>query len=212
MEKPSSRDMAINNIYNEFIVTAGKVKETNPDKYAWMCGWLDKHNQYKRFEMLLAKVKDGDRILDIGCGGGEMVQYLADNKLQVGYSGIDVNPNYIKIARAKFPTNQFIQSNGFDLEPDDYDWAVASGIFTVETTTTYLLWFVGFVMEKLVNVGFAFNLLVNNPYQGLINYNPDEIKRLLSERFPNYKIEIVTGYLPDDFTVYITKNGSVRKG
>jgi cyclopropane fatty-acyl-phospholipid synthase-like methyltransferase len=205
MEMQLNRDFVLNAVYNQYIQTASDVEETNPDKYAWMCGWIDKHNQYKRFELLLAKVKKKDSILDIGCGTGDMVQYLSEHNMPVKYKGIDVNENYLQIAKKRYPNGDFQHSNGWGLPPNNYDWAVASGIFTIVTNTTYLLWYVGFIMEKLVNKGFAFNLLTNNPYEGLINYNPEEMKRQLVERFPDYKIEIVTGYLPDDFTVYVTK-------
>ena len=205
MEMQLSRDLVLNKIYDQYIAGVVDVDDTNPDKYAWMCGWLDKHNQYKRFEMLLAKVEDKDCIVDIGCGVGEMVNYLIEHNRDNGYIGVDVNPTYIATAKKRHPTSDFQISNGWNLPINNCDWAVASGIFTVMTHMTYLLWYVGFVMERLVNKGFAFNLLTNNPYDGLINYNPDEMKKILTERFPDYKIEIVTGYLPDDFTVYVTK-------
>lgn len=205
MEHHSNKNVTLNNIYNQYIISASELDETDPDKYACMCGWLDKHNQHKRFELLLAKVKKNDRVLDIGCGGGEMVKYINENKLKVSYVGIDVNPNYLKIATLRYPKSKFEESNGWNLAPNNYDWAVASGIFTVEVDVTYLLWYVAYVMDRLVSKGFAFNLLTNNPYEGLINYEPDEVLVLLQERFPDYKIEIITGYLPDDFTVYVTK-------
>lgn len=205
MENQLSRDNYLNNVYNEYIVSASEVDEQNPDKYAWMCGWLDRNNQHKRFEMLLSKVKKNDTILDIGCGGGEMVKYLQEHTLKNRYTGIDINPNYITIAKAKYPHKKFKVSNGFNVGGGSYDWAVASGIFTVDTSMTYLLWYVGFIMARVVNKGFAFNLLFETPYDGLIAYNPEEIRKVLEERFPEYKIEIVTGYLPDDFTVYVTK-------
>jgi SAM-dependent methyltransferase len=206
MEQYSNRDVVINNFYNEFIGQVSTVEETNPNKYAWLCGWSDKSNQYKRFEVLTKiGVKKNDTILDIGCGGGELVNYLKTKRLKVDYVGIDINPYYLQIARTRYPNNEFLSSNGWDLTTQDYDWAIASGIFTLETNITYILWYIGFIMERLVRKGFAFNLLNNKAPEGLVSYDPDAVKTAIEDRFPEYKVEIVDGYLPDDFTVYVKK-------
>lgn len=206
MEQYSNRDIIINSIYNEFILEASQLEDDNPNKYAWLCGWVDKKNQYKRFEILTKiGVKKNDSILDIGCGVGELVKYLNIKKLAVNYVGIDINPSYIQIAKERFPDSTFLNSNGWEMVISDFDWALASGVFTLETNMTYILWYVGFVMERLVRKGFAFNLL-HTAVDGLIAYKQDEVKRALEDRFPNYSIEIVDGYLTDDFTVYV-KNG-----
>lgn len=206
MEQYSNRDLIINGFYNNFIAQIGGVDEENPDKYAWICGWSDKHNQYKRFEILSKiGIKNKDAVLDIGCGGGEFIQYCKDADLKVNYVGIDINPYYLKIAQVKFPEHTFINSNGWDLTSNDYDWAVASGVFTLEANPTYILWYVGFIMERLVNKGFAFNLLNSKAPEGLVSYDPEDIVSKLTDRFPEYKIEVVDGYLDDDFTIYVKK-------
>lgn len=206
MEQYSNRDELINGFYNNFIAQIGDVEETNPDKYAWLCGWSDKHNQYKRFEMLTKiGIKNKDVVLDIGCGGGEFVQYCKEKKLKIDYVGIDINPFYLRIAKTKYPKSVFVMSNGWDLTSADYDWAIASGIFTLEANLTYILWYVGYIMDRLVKKGFAFNLLNNKAPEGLVSYDPQDTLAALRDRFPEYKIEIIDGYLPDDFTVHVIK-------
>ena len=44
------------------------------------------------------RAADGDRILDLGCGPGRVVEYLPAG---VEYVGIDLNPDYIANARAR---------------------------------------------------------------------------------------------------------------
>jgi SAM-dependent methyltransferase len=43
--------------------------------------------------------RDGDRILDLGCGPGSLVEYLPP---VIDYVGVDLNPDYIASARARF--------------------------------------------------------------------------------------------------------------
>lgn len=42
--------------------------------------------------------RPGDRILDIGCGPGNMFPFLPETK----YTGFDMNPNYIAAARSRY--------------------------------------------------------------------------------------------------------------
>ena len=51
-------------------------------------------------------VKNGDRILDVGCGNGRLYQ-LFDN-LSIDYVGLDQSKNLLAEARKKFPSAQFI--------------------------------------------------------------------------------------------------------
>src|SRR5579862_1980805 len=45
-----------------------------------------------------------DKILDIGCGSGNMVPYLPDTE----YVGFDSNPDYIAQAQRSFPRVHFL--------------------------------------------------------------------------------------------------------
>lgn len=50
------------------------------------------------------KAKEGDRILDIGCGPANMVEYLPEN---IDYVGFDDSELYIKNAKKKFPQKNY---------------------------------------------------------------------------------------------------------
>ena len=45
------------------------------------------------------RVKTGDRILDIGCGNGDILEFLPS---KIFYHGIDMSSNYIEDANKRF--------------------------------------------------------------------------------------------------------------
>lgn len=62
-------------------------------------------------------VKDGDAILDIGCGNGRLYQAFKD--LQVSYTGIDQSEGLIKIAKEKVPEGTFVVADMTSLPFED---------------------------------------------------------------------------------------------
>jgi len=54
----------------------------------------------QRYASECIRAKDGDKVLDIGCGPENALQYLPD----VDYCGFDLDPTYIKVAKARYPT------------------------------------------------------------------------------------------------------------
>ena len=52
-----------------------------------------------RYAREYVRAKDGDKALDIGCGPGNALEYLPD----VDYCGFDLDPTYIKVAKARLP-------------------------------------------------------------------------------------------------------------
>ena len=44
------------------------------------------------------KAKPGEKVLDIGCGPGDILEYLPDVK----YTGFDLSPEYIEAAKKRF--------------------------------------------------------------------------------------------------------------
>ncbi len=59
-------------------------------------------------------VKEGDKILDAGCGNGRLIKIFKG--LEVDYLGIDSSPKLIYLARKKFPQAKFEIGDILDLE------------------------------------------------------------------------------------------------
>jgi len=74
-------------------------------------GWGSKIDQILRFDVLCRNINlKGKRILDVGCGLGDLVPYIEDvTDGDFHYTGIDVAPSLIAAAKKKFqhPNVQF---------------------------------------------------------------------------------------------------------
>jgi SAM-dependent methyltransferase len=70
----------------------------------------------------------GDRVLDIGCGPADVLEYLPD----VDYLGLDLSPKYIESARARFGSRgRFICRSVEEMvieEPASFDVVMANGV------------------------------------------------------------------------------------
>lgn len=75
---------------------------------------------WRDLEILTQFVKDGDRVLDIGCGNGRLYQLFKDLsrplKMQnVDYTGVDISEKLIEIAKEKYPKGKFFVADMISL-------------------------------------------------------------------------------------------------
>lgn len=87
-----------------------------------LCQIVSGRDKWARLVELLA-VKSGDRILDIGCGTGDILQFLPAG---VDYHGFDISVDYVAAARARFGTK-----GSFTVQAVTPDAADALGRFDV---------------------------------------------------------------------------------
>ena len=188
-------------LYNQFIECSNDSDWSDPKKV----GWSTKHEQEVRFKVLLnIGVKENDKILDYGCGLGHLIDYLDKNNIKVDYTGLDINPTYLEIAKETHKESLF-KLGDIDDESDEYDWVLASGVFTYGITDEEI----ESKVSKGVSIakkGFAFNMLI--PSEDFIAYgfnvfDPLETLSDFKQKYDN--VYIAQGYTHDDFTIYITK-------
>jgi len=63
---------------------------------------------------LAESVKDGDKVLDLGCGNGRLIETLKDKEIE--YLGVDNSEELIKLAQKNYPGYKFIVSDILNLE------------------------------------------------------------------------------------------------
>ena len=75
----------------------------------------------KRFYVDLVKtldIRDGDAVLDVGCGTGTVLSYVHESRDIHGY-GLDVSENMIAIAKEKNPEFSFVTGDSAQLPYED---------------------------------------------------------------------------------------------
>ncbi len=101
---------------------------TNPQVYKWIRDILGLNRWLRRYVEYYVKPKVGDRVLDIGCGTGEVTRYLSGTK----YIGVDRHSPYIDFATRNFGKNgQFICADVADhieVFRGEFDIVIANGL------------------------------------------------------------------------------------
>src|SRR4030042_4751206 len=72
---------------------------------------------WEEFKPLNQYAKDGDKILDLGCGNGRFVELFQGKKVE--YVGIDASEKLIEIARGKYPNINFRAFDGLKIPFSD---------------------------------------------------------------------------------------------
>lgn len=72
--------------------------------------WHEAHKAddrwHKSTNEFIVRVKEGGKVLDVGCGGGTKSKYLADSGFKV--TGIDFSESFIDIAKEEVPAAKFL--------------------------------------------------------------------------------------------------------
>lgn len=80
-----------------------------------------------------AGLRDGQSLLDFGCGSGRLAWALGQKKMSIDYCGIDIVKAFLRYARKKSPSNyRFILSRSLSIPLPDasFDMASAFSVFT----------------------------------------------------------------------------------
>ncbi|MGE5613346.1 MAG: class I SAM-dependent methyltransferase [Bacillota bacterium] len=173
-------------------------------------GWESEEAQRTRFDILLSRVSlEGKKLLDVGCGMGNLYEYIKSKGINLKYTGVDILAKMIEKARAKRLDAEFINVDIFKnniFAEKSFDVIYASGIFNLDLGNNRE--FLADALElffRLARETVVFNLLdVASPNREdrYFYFHPDEVAEIL-EKFSGFleRTEFVVSYLDNDFTV-----------
>ena len=128
--RDSNRSKSIKNLFLikdklEWIINERAIKYGN--------GVHPKHLLTNYHQFFIDRIKDGDKVLDVGCGNGSVALSIARRKLNSFITGIDLDKNNIKFAKEKQKKNNlknlnFINGDVNDLKEIKSDVVILSNV------------------------------------------------------------------------------------
>lgn len=174
-------------------------------------GFRNRSSQIKRFEALV-KVGDldGRRVLDVGCGFGDLLAFLHEQGVAPIYTGIDVCEPMVRRCVERFgDAGRFEVADVLEYEPrETYDYVVASGLFGLDADGVRERILPS--LERMVGwarIGAAVNFLsaaYPTPAENRIYVEPGkavEVALTLADA-----VRLDHSYLPNDFTLHLYRS------
>ena len=169
-------------------------------------GWT-KNRHVLRYHVLLEPWRlTSERLLDFGCGFGDLYGYCASHFPDVRYEGVDLNPALVAAGRERYPDARLSARNVLREGLDGrWDVIVASGVFNYELADNW-----GFVeamfelFARHADKGFAANFLSDRVEYRLDHaFHADPARALtLAYRYSN-RVMLRNDYMPFEFTLYV---------
>lgn len=201
----------------------GRTKRIKNFYLPWLSGekgnakklaWESTYNQLVRFQALVDNVNLNEKsILDVGCGLGDLYDYLERQGIDVHYTGVDILDVMIENAQKKHPGADFIKTDIFKssdvFDGRKFDVVYASGTFNLKLgNNEKFIEDIARVFSTLSREVFAFNLLHERSSDPIDTYyytHPEKVLPVLKKYSSDVKV--IDDYLENDFTV-ICKSSS----
>lgn len=173
--------------------------------------WASSASQQARFKVLVDNIDlAGKSILDVGCGLGDLWEFLRSRNIQADYIGVDLLEKMVAAAQHRHPGGRFEQADIFTENAMDgrcFDVVFCSGAFNLNLGNN-LEFLPQAVMHmcRLSRQYVVFNLLhrrASAETHRYFYYDPADVRQML--RSPQCDIRIIDDYLPNDFTVICRK-------
>lgn len=172
--------------------------------------WGDYFSMAKRFRYLVEDLDiKGRSILDAGCGMGDLLPYLHAKTDDFNYLGMDINANYIEIAKKRYHGHKFEVGNAFsDKLERRFDLVITSGVMNtrIKNWQKHRQSMIKNAFS-LASEALAFNMagrLGKAVEDTTIAYaNAFDVLNFCAQLTP--KLIFKTHYLPDDFAVIMYK-------
>jgi len=176
-------------------------------------GWKRKEDQFLRFKVL-CEIGDlsGARICDVGCGFGDLLDYLHDHFSDFTYTGVDISPSLLKKASELHPDQNFQCLDISENQPEGiFDYFIISGAFSyriennIENTSNVLSRLFA-QAQKGVTVNFL-SKYVNFEREHNFHYSPEEMFTL-GHRLTKW-VKLKHDYPLWEFTLFLYKEAQI---
>lgn len=177
-------------------------------------GWRDEEQQKLRF-VILSEIGDlqSRKILDVGCGFGDLYFFLLKRGIKVNYTGYDISPKIIELARKNYPKLKLeIKDILVDSVNEKFDYVFSSGIFNYRISNN--LKFAREMIRRMFDIsklGIAVNMVTNYvdyKEKYLFYYSAEEMFKF-AKGLSRYVI-LRHDYPLYEFTIYIYKKSRFR--
>ena len=172
--------------------------------------WKTKGAAHQRFRQFWAQIDfDEKNVLDVGCGFGEMGNFLTKRYKNVKYKGVDIMPEFIEKGKQLYPDLELVSGDYFK-SPDKnkYDTIICSGALNSNTKNNmeFRKNAIKTMFEHTTNL-LAFNMLGGHP--ALKNNTGSNIWYADSLEILEYcmsltrRVVLRHHYHPTDFTIFM---------
>lgn len=146
------------------------------DRWQWIRGYY----QRRLAEIYQFVVPPGMRVLELGCGQGDLLAKLRPSR----GVGVDLSPRMVERARARYPYLQFIEADAHRFSSSDpFDFIILSDLANE-------LWDVQLVLEQVAQYSVPSTRIVLNSYSRLW-----EVPRRLAEKVGLAKPQLSQNWL-----------------
>jgi len=176
----------------------------SPDTLGW-----NKRRHELRYDVLVTHWDlTGRRVLDFGCGFGDMYGYMRKRGIAAQYEGIDINDNVLAEGRRVYPDATLVCRDAFaDGLPATYDYVLSSGVhnFRLENNEAFIK-----DSFELFNAasrcGFALNFISDRVgyREDHLNYTDPSMVLSLAYDYSN-RVTLRNDYMPWEFTLFVDK-------
>lgn len=171
-------------------------------------GQWSAEGQRFRFQKLV-QIADlsGARILNVGCGIGDLYPFLNSLYQGIDYTGVDIVPELVDYAAHKYPAAKFLCADLLAAPINGvFDYALISGVFNnrVRDATAVLQELLGAAFARCER-GLAFNFISNRVDEidpKMAYHDPVEVFRYCLADLSN-KVVIAHHYERRDVAVYV---------
>lgn len=166
---------------------------------------------------VLSEVSDltDKRVLEVGCGFGDLGAYLRDRYAGTSYCGIDVSGRMIEVGRSVHPTLDLRHADVLAWHSvEEYDVVLAQGIFYLlgQDAEAKMSQLIGRMFE-LAGEALAFCTISSWAAKGDPGeFRPDPLRTLAFCRQLTTSLVLRHDYLPNDFAVYAHRATAATKG